>query len=217
MNQFINKPADVARYLQSRGLKCSILYPGDVFEVSKSYDSAESLRRYNDLFLRVEDLQYESARVIPLDEIKRSFEQFAKEIHARYPKLLISFLKPLTFYIEDLDKSVEISVYSKEFREVNISKTDVDILVNSQPLDFAFKFPFGFETLSISARFVVLNNYRNWMRLKRISILNNAEIYLKPQYFLEKKNIQYLRKRISSGLYRQLHKKLQRNNRIQSD
>jgi UDP-MurNAc hydroxylase len=215
LNQYLNKPADVFQYLENRNLNCCLLYPGDIYEVSQSSDSTTGLKRYHELFQSFNNLQYETPQTVSIEEIKRSYERFAKQIHERYPKTLLYFLKPLKFYIDDLGKTVEISVYSKRFREVSVPKNGVDIVVNSQPLDFSFKFPFGFETLSVSGRFTVINNYGYWKRLKRLSILNNAEIYLKPRCFLKKRNVRYIQERVLGGLFRQIIKKLQRNRLIQ--
>lgn len=211
LNQYANKPHDVFRYLKHRGLNCCVLYPGDVCEVGSVYDSTESLKRYEESLQDFNKLQYDAPQTVPLDEIKRSFDRFVDRIQQRYPRLLLYFLGPLTFHVKDLSKTVEVSVYSQTFHEVDTEENRADIVVNSQPLNFCFQFPFGFETLSVSARFTVVNNYHRWKRLKRISILNNAEIYLKPRYFLKKENLRYLKQRLISGLFRQIITKLRRN------
>src|SRR5207247_3556916 len=74
-----------------------------------------------------------------------------------------------------------------------------DLMINSQPLYFAFAFPYGVQTLGVSARYALLRNYRNWQLHRILFSMNNAEVYLRPRYFFTARNLGYLRKRFWGG------------------
>jgi hypothetical protein len=90
--------------------------------------------------------------------------------------------------LEELDNSVE-----------------PDLAINSQPLWFGFKFPFGIQTLGVSARFRLLRNFNNWKFHRILFSLNNGGVYLRPRYLLTNEMLGYLRTRLGGGLRQSIH------------
>ena len=107
-------------------------------------------------------------------------------------------MKPVTIRIPDLAVTVRLSVPAQTFEMVD-GEPEPDLIVNSQPLHFAFRWPWGVQTLGVSARFFIRANFRNW-RLHRILFsLNNGELYLKPSRFFTRKNLAYILERLRSA------------------
>ncbi len=52
-------------------------------------------------------------------------------------------------------------------------------------------------TLTISGRFILLKNQRNWQVHKALFALNNAEVYLRLRYLLRRQNWAYLKDRLN--------------------
>lgn len=67
-------------------------------------------------------------------------------------------------------------------------ETDFDIETSSQPLFQAFKLPFGIQTLGVSGRYQFDSRYTKvpakWKKIRILSSLYNAEIYLHPNTFM---------------------------------
>ncbi len=86
--------------------------------------------------------------------------------------------------------------------DATIDDDDTDMVVNSQPLQFAFAFPYGVQTLGVSSRLVLRKNEGNWAKHRVLLSLYNADLYLKPRYFLSRNNLRFLMER-RHGLVRQ--------------
>src|SRR5882757_3968014 len=113
-------------------------------------------------------------------------------------------LRPVTIRIPDLDKTVEFSLASGHIAETQESYQP-DLSINSQPLWFGFKFPFGIQTLGVSARFSLLRNFNNWKFHRILFSLNNGGVYLRPSLFLTREILGYCRTRLSGGLKQSIH------------
>jgi UDP-MurNAc hydroxylase len=128
----------------------------------------------------------------------------AAQIRKCYPAAMLWLLRPVTVSIPDLDKTVRFRMASGTLEEVPNS-TDPDLVINSQPLWFGFKFPFGIQTLGVSARFKLLRNYTNWKFHRILFSLNNGGIYLRPKLFLTSETLAYCRTRLDGGLKQSIH------------
>lgn len=195
INRFANKISDVYREF---GNECAVLYPGDTYDTDTQHDPTAALRKFEADYERLDQLEYDEPRTVPLEDIKSAFETLANQLHRKFPRSLLLLLDPVTVRIPDLKRTIRFSMYPAHFSQVS-SRDKADLIVNSQPLLFAFKFPYGFQTLGVSARFFITQNFRNW-RLHRILFsLNNAELYLRPSYFLKLKTLKYVAQRLSGG------------------
>jgi UDP-MurNAc hydroxylase len=113
-------------------------------------------------------------------------------------------LRPVTIRIPDLDKTVEFSLAKGQIAETQESYQP-DLSINSQPLWFGFKFPFGIQTLGVSARFKLHQNFRNWKMHRILFSLNNGGIYLKPKYVFTTDFMNYVRSRLAGGMTQAVH------------
>jgi len=202
VNGFANTVRDACDFLASRGQQSIALYPGDAYEVGAPHDSAPALARYDSL-PGIDDRPYDPIESKPIEEIFEAYRQLAERIRERYPALLLRMLRSVTVRIPDLGKTISFRLADGAIREVAAAAADLEI--NSQPLWFGFKFPFGMQTLGVSARGRLLNNFRNWKIHRVLFALNNGGIYLRLKYLLTAEMIEYVRKRISGGFVQAIH------------
>jgi hypothetical protein len=175
-------------------------------EVGCDWDNESSLERFAH-FYESADWIYDDPEVVPLSQLMFLFGRHAEQLAARYPRLLLQKLPPVTIRIPDLDITVRMSLSDRSLVVVQGGVADVEI--RSQPLAFLYQFPFGSQTLGVSARLRVFGHRRIWRLYRILYALNNAELYLKPRYLLKGENLSFARDRLRGGA-RQLGQRLQR-------
>jgi UDP-MurNAc hydroxylase len=203
VNPFANTVNDAYDYLSQQGQTAAVMYPGDSYEVGAAYDSSPALQRYASL-PKWDELTYDPIETKPIGDIFAAYAAMADQIRERYPRALLWLLRPVTIKIPDLDKTVEFSLASGRIAETQESYRP-DLSINSQPLWFGFKFPFGIQTLGVSARFRLLQNFRNWKMHRILFSLNNGGLYLKPKYIFTTDFMNYVRTRLAGGMTQAVH------------
>ena len=90
---------------------------------------------------------------------------------------------------------------------------DFDISIASQPLWQAFKMPFGIQTLGVSGRYKLSKKFdyvpRKWKKIRILSSLYNAEIYLSIVGIFSRELLAWIWKR-RQGLISQIFQQLRR-------
>lgn len=203
VNRFANTVNDAYDYLTKQGQTAVVLYPGDTYQVGSAHDSSLALQRYKAL-PGLDELLYDPVQTTALPAIVDAYKAMAEQIRERYPRPLLMLLRPVTIKIPDLDKTVEFSLASGQIAEVQESYQP-DLSINSQPLWFGFKFPFGIQTLGVSARFKLHRNFRNWKMHRILFSLNNGGVYLKPKYVFTTDFMNYVRSRLAGGMTQAVH------------
>ena len=211
LNDYANTPQDVVRRFEEAGAGLAVLGMGDVYdtEATTPWDSAPALARYAESSRSVSDFEFDPSGLTSFDEIKEKFDKLCAQLVERYPALVLRLLKPVTVEIPDLERKIRFSVADGTFEEVPDSDQS-DLIVNSQPLYFAFSVPFGIQTLGVSGRFRICKagNEKNWARHRVLFALNNAEFYLRPKHFFTATNFNYLwarRRGFASQLATRIH------------
>jgi hypothetical protein len=175
-----------------------VLYPGDGWAVGEPHDPEPALRRFDAVQAGLDELPYDSPQRVELTEIERAFASAADHFHERYPRAILGLLQPVSVRVPDLDLAVRFSIARRSFETIADGE-DTDLIVRSQPLHFAFRWPWGVQTLGVSARYFIRKNHRNWRRHRILFSLNNSELYLKPKYFFTRQTFAYLRTRLQGG------------------
>jgi len=195
INDYSNKPQDVADYFAGKNQKLAVLYPGETYRTGTEHDSTDALARFRRFYDSMENLTYDTSEKIPLAEIAAAFDKLVRHLHEKYPvSLLRLLLKPVTVRIPDLDRTVVFSVASGEFREE--PEAAPDLVIKSQPLHFGFSYPYGIQTLGVSARYTLIKNFPNWRKHRIFFSLNNAELYLRPKFLFAPHNLNFFRERL---------------------
>jgi UDP-MurNAc hydroxylase len=203
VNYFANTARDAADFLGRHGQRAVVLYPGDSYEVGANHDSSEALARFDNL-PSIDERSYDPIESKTMKEIVAAYDSLAAHIRDKYSMLLLRMLRPVTIRIQDLDKTVVLRLAKGSLEEIDNS-TEPDLVINSQPLWFGFKFPFGIQTLGVSARFRLLCNFTNWKFHRILFSLNNGGVYLRPRYLLTNEMLGYIRTRLGGGLRQSIH------------
>jgi UDP-MurNAc hydroxylase len=190
VNNFANSARDAADYLSRQGQRAVVLYPGDSYEV--------------DQLPSVDERTYDPVESKSMPEIVAAYDGLAAQMRDKYSMLLLRMLRPVTIRIPDLDKTIRFRLAEGSLEEIDNS-TEPDLAINSQPLWFGFKFPFGIQTLGVSARFRLLRNFNNWKFHRILFSLNNGGVYLRPKYMLTNEMLGYIRTRLGGGLRQSIH------------
>lgn len=207
INNFSNTPEDLQQYFKQHNIdnELVVLYPGEEYTVGETYNSESSLEKYADKIRGRDSLIYSTSPVIPYEKLLTSFQRLHNVITQRYYKFILNKLKPLKVFVPDLDQVFVFDLVGGNFTKYDGRDYDIEVL--SQPLDFAMQFDWGFQTLGVSARHKVANNYSNYRWHRVVFSLNNAEVWLKLRLFLTAKNMRWIFSRLP-GLLRQVKHRL---------
>lgn len=206
INEYHNSPLDFCKHMDNEGLDYILMYPGDVYSLSQSFCNSTNIEKYSMIEGSFE-ASMETAPTKTLREIENAFRDRFVQISRDHSRFIRILLKPVTVYIADLSKSIKFCFKDGTFEEINVDEA-CDLDINSQPLWFGFKFPFGIQTLGVSARYTLNKNEKNWKYHRILFSLNNAEIYLSHKFF-NRSNLKWLASRFS-GLVNQLFYQLKR-------
>ena len=187
INAYANTPQKVVQYFEQHGLKVAVLYPGDCYRTGQEIDNESALDSFD----------YDAAPSVPLETIRTQFEQLSDTLRDRYPSFVLRSLHPFQVYIPDLQVTVSFSLARRSMVE---SRLPPDLEINSQPLSFGFSSPFGFQTVGVSARYILHRNFRNWRNHRVLFGLNNAEVYLRPKYFFRRRNLTWIAERLPGAI-----------------
>ena len=209
LNRYANSPRAVASFMHGNGSRVRFLVPGEAASVgdlaiSEEAGGERALALWQETYETIDSLEYTADPPVEFREIQRLAAKFTSSLKLYFPEFLLRRVKPLKFYLRDLGMVAQFDLVNGTMEQLAEPQERADILVNSQPLAASLKFPFGFETLAVSGRFLVQHNFKNWQLLKSITILWNNEIYLRPRYLLNGKMIRYFGARIRAGLLRQM-------------
>jgi UDP-MurNAc hydroxylase len=196
MNAFANKPRDIFEFCKSRGQEVMLLYPGDEYNLNQAPDSSRALARYEENSSKLKSLAYDVPPVVAFPQLSNAFHTLVQNLRARYPQFLLRRLRPLRVRIPDLDITVEIAIANGSMTEAETDPQH-DAIIYSQPLYYCLAQSWGMGTLTISGRFILLKNQRNWQVHKALFALNNAEVYLRLRYLLRRQNWAYLKDRLN--------------------
>ncbi len=204
INQYANTPLDVYEFFKQHKIanELVVLFPGEEYTIGEEYNLGKSLDRYKELgkFTR----EYTNSPLIPYEQLLDSFKRLQEVITKRYYKIFLLKLKPLRIYVPDLNQVLLFDLVGNRFIVDEGSNYDIEVL--SQPLDFAMKNDFGFQTLGVSARHKVMNNYSNYRWHRIFFSLNNAEIWLTIPLFFNRKNLKWIISRLP-GLLGQIRQR----------
>ena len=161
MNDSVNTPQEVCKYLINNSLNPIIMRPGEKQYFNELKQEKSSIEFWQDKFIfnkenKSLDIYKKNYTV---EDIQRDFIKYQKKIFSKNSKLLIYFLHKLNFLgafqklnilFIDSKKNYEYSIFS------GIKKTDnknYDISMHSESLSFIFKNEFGFDTLTVNGCF----------------------------------------------------------------
>jgi hypothetical protein len=199
-NAYINKYANTPRRVYDRfvneGLDATVLYPGESFDVASRHDSSAALEKFEVDYRRLATLPLDAPKLITVESLRDAFVKLALQLEERFPRAVLGLLRPVSVRIPDLGVTVRMSVPKKSWQLIERTEPEADLVMNSQPLSFAFSYPFGVQTLGVSARYRLQHSIRNWQLHRAIFALNNAEVYLGQRGILSIDNARFVTRRL---------------------
>ncbi len=208
INAYANTPMQIYDEMTAAGQNVVVLYPGDSWMVGQPYDSGPALEKYRRDYSHLSEQPIDPVDTVPLEEIRKAFHDRVTHLRSKYPKWVLKQMRPVVCRVPDLNITVRWNINADEFEVIDEpAELASDVTINSQPLHFMFRWPWGLQTLGVSARYLLHRNGKNWRRYRIIFSLDNAEIYLKP--LLSRRNIMWFAERLPGSL-NQLHYKIRR-------
>ena len=207
MNAYANTPRDVADAFAAAKLELAVLDHGDCYTVpqpqhsqhSQPWDSGPALRHYDQVYAGLPQLPLDPVLPASLAEISAALTRLHAQLADYYPPwLLAAWLRPVTAALLDLGETIELDLANGQLRRTPAAAPDISL--HAQPLLFALQHPFGLQTLGVSARLTLHANAANWRRHRILLSMYNAEVYLRPDLLLTRRNLEHLRARLGGGL-----------------
>ena len=147
------------------------------------------------------------------DDAKATIERRLAEWEQRTNPLVWKLLDPVAMRVTDWGDEVWVVDFQHGTFAHAPDRTRYDIAIASQPLEFAFKTPFGIQTLGVSGRYRLAEGAttvpRTWKVVRALSSLYNAEIYLSLRELLRPAPLKWVWER-RAGLGAQIRQQMQR-------
>jgi len=190
LNSFANNPLDVSIEFSKKELNLALLsIQGEALEwqgeeiLPANIDTVTSNSREKFLALYTHPLEINkdfNLGTIPAADVTRTLVNRISQLNRTTTFLLWNTMEPIVFKIPDWDSEC----WELDFKRLSFTKKsndiDYDMKINSQPLEYTFKMPFGVQTLGVSGRYEFhtrhLNVPKTWKLLRIITSLDNASI-----------------------------------------
>jgi hypothetical protein len=158
MNAWINTPDDVRRQLGESPTQLQFLYSGDSWSSGDGFClNGDPLEYYRRDFQNIAHLPYRSHPSYPLEELLTLGQKLIDEVRPSFPAFLLPKAEPIRFYVADLGAAIHFDIRSGIVEPKQWTESECDLVLGSQALWFAFKFPWGFSTLEVSGRYKLIN------------------------------------------------------------
>ena len=163
INDFQNTPEDVAILFEKNKIlsKLVVLKPWDSLDLTKPVeqdltDRDKNIKHWVNLFNEITP-QSVNEKKVSLEKIKETYELYKRKIFKQFliaPSLLerSNFLKPITFYLHDLDVNVKLS-YRNGLRIDKGCKKECDISLSAATLYFILINEYGANTTHVNGKF----------------------------------------------------------------
>lgn len=154
MNDGVNQVADVAAFLEEElHVIPAVLYPGEVWDTaSVPADWHISSQRYAEDFRRRIDAGPAAfVRPTPPDQVIPHIASFLRRLKQKNPRASRLVSGKTVFFATDVGVAYEISM--RGIREVSTRPEDADICTSLENVMYAFRTPWGGNTLHVSGRF----------------------------------------------------------------
>lgn len=201
INDYGNTPRKVYDTFVKHGYDYKVLYINDIYDLDNTdpKQTELALQKYDALYAKKDELVFTKPDVIPYEKIEQAFLTRRKQLQEKFPSIILNNLSAVNIKVPDSNMIVKLSIADGTFAK-QPDNADYDLIINSQPLFFAFNFTWGLQTLGVSGRWLCKSKAKVWRWYRIITSLNNAEIYLKPKYFFSKNNINFIKERLDGGL-----------------
>ena len=160
LNDAVNRPDQLKEMLKEYATKLVILAPNDILGgKSEMLNEAQALSFWQKKYHKIHSHKLNKYATTDLASIRNSFgaycERIEKNNSLRMIKVIrtlspISAFKPIVIQLTDLDLNIKFDFVNKLFLETS---DPAMLSMKSESLEFIFKNPFGFDTLTVNGCF----------------------------------------------------------------
>jgi len=191
MNLQVNTIDDVAERVNPSRLV--VMYPGDVWDLSGPFlGTQRAVEAYREDFGRIKGLSLRTHDVVAMEKIVATVEKRLQDMRRRYHDILLRWIPPVAFYLEDLERALEVDV-RRGAREISAGRRDCMVCLSSQAMWYTFAYRWGLPTLGVSGRMTLNPPERPFRRLKKLGALYSSKIFTREaSSFLHRRLLGYL-------------------------
>lgn len=200
MNDEINHPRAVARFIEKElHVLPVILYPGEHWDISPGYDSAQSIEKYEvDFSERIKVGPTIKRTTVDQAVLLDQGRKWLDRIRRSNPLFRFLPLAPVRISVPDLNSSFQISR-----SEIKVLPPDefADVSMYSDALSFCFQFPWGMNTIKVAGKFRsgVPGSESKFFKFFAVSDWNNRGEYVNLSFFARKIPKKIMKKMFSLG------------------
>lgn len=153
MNDAMNAVGDVARFVEDELKKpAMIFYPGDTWRFGEPHDWRRAAQQYAaDTARAIANGPTRHRRKAPLDELLACVNGFLARLRTKNKNARYVASARATVYVTDADQAFELSMDG--MRPCALSEREADIATSAENIMYAFRTPWGGDTLRVSGRF----------------------------------------------------------------
>lgn len=188
MNDGMNAVGDVAAFIErDLGVRATVLYPGERWAAGAPQDWRPSAARYAD-DLRAKIAAGPTHRATPgnAQAVMDLVNAFMKRLVAKNPRVRALLRDRVTVFLSDLGSAYEISLDG--MRPTALSALEADLVTSSENITYAFKVPWGGNTLHVSGRFT---SWKDGAHLRVFKLIRELH-----HYNVTRVNVRWLRSQV---------------------
>ena len=172
MNDEVNQIRNVYNFIQTElNRRAAVLYPGDVWDISKGFDSLASVLKYEEDASRIfSNPQLIKSQKVPIEQLLAEGKRFFEKLRKNNATIRLKFLKPAYVFLKDHNEVLRITLDNVEPVD---GKVGFEISTTSDALLYCFQNLWGGDTLHVNARFQASGAAVNFWRYFEIAALNN--------------------------------------------
>lgn len=153
LNDCMNAVGDVAKFVERElGKQAVVLYPGDRWSVDEPHDWRSAAERYAaDARERLARGPTRVPSSYAAEEVEGRIAGFLSRLRAKNPAVTLLVREKATFYLTDLRRAYELS--ARGLVRSSLDASTVDLATAAENVLYAFRTPWGGNTLHVSGRF----------------------------------------------------------------
>ena len=155
LNDSMNWVGDVARFIEKDlGKKAIVLYPGERWTCDEKPDWRPAADRYaRDASVRLAQGPTRAPAPVPADELEAQAARFGERLRRKNPLVTMLVREKSTLFTTDGQRGYNLSVGGFH-PSPSVRPENADIVTASENVSYAFRTPWGGNTLHVSGRFV---------------------------------------------------------------